>query len=181
MKRMEAEQEYGKQKGATELIDLTYNVAEATLLNLFYFYPHGITKDTLNLLYVKLDVQLPNKENMNIFYDKIFRALQANFTLSEIKILNKSNEDSINYFLMYKRLHNYFKEKVQDLGRSKLPKNLKITDNEIYEITFREMRDWSFDPHNPTASSFQVDSFRETLKRNNKSNEKIQNDIAFKG
>lgn len=48
MKRTEAEELYGKQVIATQLIDLTNSVADEALNILRDFYPQGITGEVLD-------------------------------------------------------------------------------------------------------------------------------------
>ena len=138
MKRTEAEELYGKQVIATQLIDLTNSVADEALNILRDFYPQGITGEVLDLL--------DKEENMEIFYDKIFDAVQECFTLPQIKILNQSNPDSGNYHLMYKRLHEHFKEKIAEAGIEEPPILLQADYDELYDVLFREMENCTPEP-----------------------------------
>lgn len=138
MKRTEAEELYGKQVIATQLVDLTNSVADETLNILRDFYPQGITGEVMDLL--------DKEENMEIFYDKIFDAVQECFTLPQIKILNQSNPDSGNYHLMYKRLHEHFKEKIAEAGIEEPPILLQADYDELYDVLFREMENCTTEP-----------------------------------
>ena len=138
MKRKEAEELYGKQVIATQLVDLTNSVADETLNILRDFYPQGITREVMDLL--------DKEENMEIFYDKIFDAVQECFTLPQIKILNQSNPDSGNYHLMYKRLHEHFKEKIAEAGIEEPPILLQADYDELYDVLFREMENCTPEP-----------------------------------
>ncbi len=139
MKRTEAIELYDKQITAKQLVDLSDSVISQVLYVLDCYYPQGITKNVVDLLYRNHETKLFDEENYNILADKIFEAIQASFTLPQIKILNKSNDDSGNYYLMYNKLHKYFKEKIEESGNTIMPILLTMDDDLVYETLFREM------------------------------------------
>ena len=146
MKSNEAEELYGKGVTATQLIDLTNSVFEEVMCVMKNAYPQGITESVLDLL--------DKEENLNIFYDKIFDAVQECFTLPQIKILNQSTEDSGNYHLMYKKLHKYFKEKIVNSVNKQGDYIQDIYDDRIYRTIFREMKGMTPEPRDKNPNKW---------------------------
>lgn len=107
---------------------------------------------------------LNDEEQLNIYLDKIFNALQDCFTLPQLKILDKSNEDSGNYHLMYKKLQAYFKAITDDKKTYNDNYFYRLDNDETYEILFRELRDTVAEPHPKTKKTWS-DVERRTLRK----------------
>lgn len=142
--------DFGVSKALLELTDSVTNEALWILKECTEF---GICQEVLDQLYLDYDCKKPNEENMDKFQDVIFDALQACFTPETLRILVKSEVDSRNYHLMYKKLNKYFTSKVESQGRAKSP-FANIDDDATYEVLFGEMAGMTPEPYDPHYRPF---------------------------
>lgn len=138
MNRQEAELLKDKKVEPRLLIAITDSVVNEVLYTLREV-DSSFSEDVRYLLYKRENI---NEENMNIFKDKIFEAIRESFTLPQLKILEKSNEDSGNYHLMYKKLFKYFQGKLFDAGRTGPALFVEINDDETYATIFNQMTEF---------------------------------------
>lgn len=144
MNRQEAMMAKGKVNAELllSITDKVYNEAEYLMQN---FTSNPFCEQVLDAL--------KDEEQQNAYLDKIFDAIQNCFTLPQLKILDKSNEDSGNYHLMYKRLQAYFKA-IMDDQKTYNEYGASVYNDETYEIIFRELRDCTVEPHPKTKKTW---------------------------
>ena len=82
--------------------------------------------------------ELEDDEKKDEMFDRIFDAIKESITLVELKILKDSNEDSGNFHILYKKLHEYFKAKFEDKDVEDLI-FYGVYDDETYLIIFDTM------------------------------------------
>ena len=142
-------------KTAQLLLSLTSSIATEIKTEMLNHTDNQFCESVLNELYLGNTYTNPDTENCNIFLNKLFDAVQTCFSLKELKILNDSDTDSGNYYLMYKSLKEYFFKKFKQ-SKSSPHMFTNLNDDDIYAVIFKEFEAayTGFAPHITTTLKF---------------------------
>jgi len=143
MERKEAELLVNKLVTAKLLVNITNSVVDEVIVELLKNSTQGICQEVLDDLYVDGTYEKENKEGFDIFRDKIFEGVRDTFTINQLKLLEKSNQDSRNYHLMYAKLRDYFAQKVEESGVTDTTLFAYLDDYDTYRILFKEMANFT--------------------------------------
>ena len=92
-----------------------------------------------------LNEELEDESKQDEMYIRIYNAIKESITLVELKILKDSNEDAGNFHILYKKLHQYFEEKLEEVEERDLD-SYTVYDDETYLIIFKTMPGFICDP-----------------------------------
>ena len=98
--------------------------------------------------------QLEDEEKQNAMFEKIYGAIKESITLIELKILQDSNEDSCNFNILYKKLHKYFKEKIEESEETETSMFNGVYEDETYSVIFETMPGFIEDPESKYSKRF---------------------------
>ena len=146
MERKEAEKLVDKLIIARVLVNITNSVLEEVINELQKNPSQGICEDVLDQIDIRHTSEdlAENQANYEVFKDTIFEAIQKSFTINQLKLLEKSNQDSRNYHLMYAQLKEYFAEKVNSALQDKNDLFLaSIYSDKTYLVIFRQMAEFT--------------------------------------
>ena len=98
--------------------------------------------------------ELEDEEKKDVMFEKIYEAIEESVTLIELKILNDSNEDSCNFHILYKKLHKYFKEKIEECEETEESIFNSVYEDETYCVIFETMPGFVENPESKYSKKF---------------------------